>query len=527
MAKYNKVKTGPEPVKNHQGGSGMAYKPEYELIALLSTGMENNYYEKETDREKRLIELIKSIGKKDPEFVAKALVYTRSVIGQRSVTHVGAIAAATVLAGNPLGKRFFTKRDRKINKGGIVYRIDDMLEIIAYYYSRNPGKALPNSIKKGFKNVLENADAYELAKYQGKTRNVSLVDLVNMVHPKPSEKMLDTFKKLMTGELKQFGTAEDKNTEAGQKVAAKVKAGEISKKDAAIELEEAKAENWKDLIVSGKLGYLALLRNLRNITNTATDEVFDAAMEMLVDEKRVAKSLVFPHQIDLAFEVLLQEGLQKSGRKTKLLMAINRAYELSIPNLQELFNHGKSAIVFDTSASMTSSATMTNAGKSVNINATRVEKAALVAATLVKGTDATMYHFASYCEKVKYNPLDTVNTIKQAGIGLIGRVGHGTSFDQIFAQLIKDNVKYDRIFIISDMQGGDSLISNSNYQTYVKMFGQPYIYAVDMCGYGTTMFKENQKLIKLFGYSKDIYEQIKVAEISPNEIIKEINKIII
>lgn len=525
MAKYNQVKTGPEPVRNHQGGTGMAYKPEYELIALLSTGMDNNFYEKETDREKRLVELITQIGKKDPEFVAKALVYTRSVIGQRSVTHVGAVAAAKVLAGNPLGKRFFTKRNRKINKGGIVYRIDDMLEIVAYYYSRNPGKPLPNSLKKGFKDVLENSDAYELAKYQGKTRNVSLVDLVNLVHPKPSEKMLDTFKKLMTGELKQFDTAENKNTEAGQKVAAKVKSGEISKKEAEVELEEAKAENWKELIINGKLGYLALLRNLRNITNTATDEVFSAAMEMLVDEKRVTKSLVFPHQIDLAFEVLLQEGLKHDGRKSKLLTAVNRAYELAIPNLSELFSHGKTAVVFDTSGSMESSATMPNAGKSVSINSTRVEKAALVAATLAKGTDTVMYHFASYCEKVKYNPLDTVNTIKQKGMSLVGNVGHGTSFGSIFQQMINEGAKYDRIFIISDMQGGDHITSDSSYQAYVNKFGQPYIYTVDMCGYGTTMFKENQKLIKLFGYSKDIFEYIKVAEIDPAKILKDIRAI--
>jgi hypothetical protein len=31
----------------------------------------------------------------------------------------------------------------------------------------------------------------------------------------------------MSGELKQFNTVEDKNTEAGQEVAAKVKSGEL------------------------------------------------------------------------------------------------------------------------------------------------------------------------------------------------------------------------------------------------------------------------------------------------------------
>ena len=39
------------------------------------------------------------------------------------------------------------------------------------------------------------------------------------------------------------------------------------------------------------------------------------------------------------------------------------------------------------------------------------------------------------------------------------------------------------------------------------------------------MFKNNHKLINLFGYSKDIYEAIKTAEIDPYSILKEIEKI--
>ena len=517
--KYNSnVKTTQEVV-NHQGGDSVKLVPELELVALLATGLDGKYYEKESDREKRLIEVIKQVGKKDPELVAKALVYARSVMGQRSVTHVGAVAALSVLSGNPIASRFFTKRDKKESKGGIVFRLDDMLEIVSYYFLRNPNKPLPNSIKRGFKRALESADTYELAKYQGNGKTISMIDIVNLVHPKPSEKMQETFKKLMTGELKQFNTAEDKNTKAGQEVAEKVRSGKITKAEAVVELKEAKAENWKQLIEDGSLGYFALLRNLRNIVETASDTVYEKALIMLTDEKRVRNSLVFPHQIDIAFEVLLNESSINTQRKLSLLTAVNKAYELAIPNLTELFSYGRTAVVVDTSGSMCQNMTQMNGTR---INSRAVDKAALVGATLVKGIGADLYHFSIICSTLSYNPLDTVNTIKNTIINHAH--GQDTRFDSIFTAL---KGKYERVFVISDMQGGDTLLRGSSYQSYIKENGQPFIYSIDMSGYGTTMFKQNEKLINLFGYSKDIFEMIKSAEINPKQILKEIRAIVI
>jgi hypothetical protein len=219
--------------------------------------------------------------------------------------------------------------------------------------------------------------------------------------------------------------------------------------------------------------------------------------------------------------VLLNEGNFKNAtRKTALLTAVNKAYELAIPNLTELFTFGRTAVIFDTSASM-SSGGYTRIGEK-RINASPVEKAALIAATLSKGIGADMYHFASYCQKLHYNPLDSVNTIKNIGVTSIGKVGHGTDFGSIFNTL---EGKYDRVFIISDMQGGDSIIRNSFYQTYTKKHGQPFVYAIDIAGYGTTMFKQNEKLINLFGYGSDIYEFVKRSEINPEQILKEIRAI--
>lgn len=529
MTRFNqKTKPAVQTVVNHQGGTGYKYDPKSELISILATGLDKTFYEKMGDRENRLISIISEVAQKDPIFAAKALVYARTVMGQRSVTHLGAAHLAKFLSGNPLGVRFYSKRERKQNKGGIVFNLGDMNEIMSAYMMLNPGNPktegaraitakLPNSIKKGFKLALENADEYELAKYQAKNRDISLVDIVNLVHPKPSKKMQVVFEKLMKGELKQFNTAEDKNTKSGQVVAEKVKTGKITKAEAEVELKEAKAENWRQLVNERTIGYLALLRNLRNIVTTADDQVFQAAMGLLTDEKRVRKSLVFPHQIDLAFEVLINENSIPSNRRNTLLASVNKAYELAIPNLNELFTYGKTAVVVDTSGSMTNNARM--GGKRINSSA--VEKAALVAATLCKGIGADLYHFSNRCEKLQYNPLDTINTTKSM---IVQRsYGGGTEFNSIFNTL--SGTKYDRVFVISDMQGGDSIVKYSAYQSYITKHGKPVIYSVDMCGYGTTMFKQDTKLVQLFGYSSDIYEFCRTAEIDPKAVIKAIEAI--
>ena len=116
--RYNQTtKPTTQAIENHQGGKGFKYDPKFELIGILSTGLENKYYEKLGERETRMANLIKEIAKtpKGLEFVAKALVYARSVMGQRTVTHLGAVQLTPLLSGSDLGRRFFSKRERKDN----------------------------------------------------------------------------------------------------------------------------------------------------------------------------------------------------------------------------------------------------------------------------------------------------------------------------------------------------------------------------------------------------------------------------
>ena len=523
MAKYNtKRSRTSEKTTTHEGGVGYKLRPEFELINLLSNGIGKQFYETETDQTRRLKEAIDATVKsRGVEFVAKALVYARDVVGQRSVTHVGSVFLAPHLSGQELGKYVFTKRVRHENKGGVVYRLDDMLEIIACYMAKNPGKRLPNSMTKGFKLALESADTYELAKYQASSRGISLVDVVNLVHPRPRKDMEETFKLLMEGELKQFNTAEDKNSSAGQEVADKVRKGEITKDEAEKELKEKKTENWRELLSSKKIGYLSLLRNLRNIIKDSgsDSEEMGMATELLTNEDFIRKSKVWPHQIDLALEVLMDEFSQNDVRR--LVPALTTAYELSVPNLEGEF-HGRTAVVIDTSGSMFGSSWNPLFVNGKKTNRAPIEKASLIGATLAKGIGADLFQFAERSAVVKYNPMDSINTIKNKVLNEQGSVGHSTDLRPFFRDI--DNVKYDRIFIISDMQTNSH--TGQAVSRYADKNGQPHMYNIHLSGYGTTILPKSQpKNYQLFGYGSDVYELAKKVEINPQELIDEIERI--
>jgi hypothetical protein len=324
---------------------------------------------------------------------------------------------------------------------------------------------------------------------------------------------------LIVGVLKQFNTVEDKNSEAGQEVSAKVKAGTITRAEAEKELTDAKIENFSELIKSNKIGYLALLRNLRNIVTLNDATLLDDACRLLQNADFIKKSMVLPHQIDLALEVMITEF---SGHAmSKIAVALNAAYEKSVPNLAEYFNEGRTAVILDVSGSMTSRISVDNCKYS---NSSARTKGALITATLAKGISADVYVFANRCENVRYNPLDSVHTLAKFLANNRFDVGGGTAWSVIFPALANSG-RYDRIFIISDEQGADSV--ERSYSSYVAQFGYPETYVINMCGYAPTMLKENTHVHRLFGYTPDVYEAAKRCELDYNAVINEINKIVI
>jgi hypothetical protein len=104
-------------------------------------------------------------------------------------------------------------------------------------------------------------------------------------------------------------------------------------------------------------------------------------------------------------------------------------------------------------------------------------------------------------------------------MGQNGKVGHGTNFGSIVNELNGSRKRYTRVIVISDMQGHDNF-------SHSTINGNPYIYSVDMCGYGTTMANpKNPKVFALYGYSAEMVRVATQMEIDPKTLIKEIEAV--
>jgi hypothetical protein len=473
MTKFNTTSAGTK-IENKAGGQAYSQTPELELVSILLTSFANEQFcRSESETFDRLKELIRIC---DKRFVAQAAVYARTQFGMRSITHVVASELAKYVSGEKWAKDFYS---------AIIYRPDDMMEILSYHTTKN-GK-ISASMKKGLSNAFGKFDRYALAKYRGEGKGFRLVDVVKLVHPTPNEKNADAIKALIKGELKSFDTWETELSKAGQ-----LASNEEEKAD-------FKKDVWVRLIREKKIGYFALLRNLRNIIEQAPDVVGDA-LKMLTDEELIKKSLVLPFRYVTAFDEI--ENLHDGKIVRDVLIALNKAVDLSLNNVPKF--DGETLIVLDVSGSME--------GKPSKIGS-------LFSSVLIKSNNADFMTFDNVARYINCNPMDSTITIARS----IPFTGGGTNFHSIFKTA---NKKYDRIIILSDMQGWIGYNTPSaEFNEWKRITGSnPFVYSFDLNSYGSMQFPES-KVFCLAGFSEKIFGIMKLMEQDKNALINEIRKV--
>jgi len=314
-----------------------------------------------------------------------------------------------------------------------------------------------------------------------------LVDVVNLVHPVPTSKNKDSLKKLTDGVLKSSGTWESKLSQAGQDASSKE------------ELDEMKADAWRELLTDRKIGYFALLRNLRNILQHAPDLVTQAC-ELLTDLNLILNSRVLPFRFKTAYDEINKLPSDKNTRQ--VVIAIDKALDISAQNVPKF--DGETLVVIDTSGSM---------------NGKPSEIASLFGAILAKSNNCDVMTFDTSARYESYNPNDSVITIRDS---FSFRAG-STNFHNIFKEA---NKKYDRIIILSDMQGWvGNYTPVKEYSVYKSKFDcNPFIYSWDLQGYGTLQFPE-RNVFCLSGFSDRVFDVMKLLETDKNALVNEINSI--
>ena len=259
MSKFN-LKKKTAKTLNKAGGFALKHSPEMELIvSVLSTFLEDKFYESGDERMERIQNLLPMV---KPEFVAKLAIVARNEFHLRSVSHLLIGELSKIHRGDSLVSRALLR---------VSERPDDLVETLAYV-----GKPIRKQIKVGIGKALTGFNRYQLAKYRMEGHDMKMVDLFNLVHPKPlNEEQEKLFKDLIDGNLKNTDTWE-----------------------AELSTSKDKKQSWKKLVLEGKLGYMALLRNLRNIDAENDKETIKEACKIISDPERVKKSKQLPFRLD-------------------------------------------------------------------------------------------------------------------------------------------------------------------------------------------------------------------------------------
>ena len=501
MAKYNRRTPGTRTV-NLAGGEAFKVTPELEFAALcLTTFLKDQFYRSAADTHRQMLRLMETI--RDKKFVAQTGIFARNEFGMRSVTHVIAGELPNLVKDEGWVKHAINKT---------VRRVDDITEIMAYWFHRNgrhkgDGVPVPNSLKRGLAMSFDKFDGYQLAKYRAAGKEVSLVDVVNLVRPRPIGRNADALAALVKDDLRSGSTWEAKISATGQDA-----------KDEA-EVAKRKADAWSNLVLSGKISYFALLRNLRNIVEQADAKVLDAALELLVDPTRIKNSLVLPFRYLTAYYTLMEAGVP-----AKVLGAVSDAVNLALNNVPEF--EGDTLVILDRSGSMGGGNQRLRGGgyywgRNKTIGSDPWDIGAMFAAALARTNEADVLLFSSQGKYVSINPRSDIFGVIESLERY--RDGSGTNFKRMINTI---NRPYNRIVILSDMQGWvDYDAPTKELAEYKRKYNcNPAIYSFDLQGYGTLMFPE-RGVYTLAGWSDKVFDIMKMFGEDPNALINTIKRV--
>lgn len=485
MSLFNKKIPSTKTV-NLAGGTAYRHGAEMELAtAVLATFLKDTFYEKGNDRISRITKLCTEV---NPVFVAKLAVVARRDFHLRSVSHLLISILSTIARGTNL-----TSKAMQL----AVERPDDLTEIASLLLPTQ----LPKQVKKGIRSCLVKFSPYQIAKYRMEGKKVKLLDLFNLTHPDPatvSVEQRNAWTSLMKGELKNEETWE-----------ARLSSG------------EDKAVVWKDMISGNKLGYMALLRNLRNIEQQADSETIEIAASLISDDNAIRNSKQLPFRFYSAYQHVTDQ---------RLLASLSHALEVSLSNVPRF--DGKTLIAVDGSGSM---AAGYHAGFDKVDNDSPITKASIFAAALFKANpDSEVILFDTSIQSTKLIQTDSILTI--ADKIQHSATGGGTQTSLVFKHAIerlKRHNPFDRIIILSDNESwversyfsfGREASVQSVYKEYCKVSNSdPFIFTIDIAGNGTKDVT-GSRIFHLSGWSERIFDYMKWSE-RENELINYINEV--
>ncbi|MFG1988404.1 TROVE domain-containing protein [Actinoplanes sp. NPDC048988] len=345
MAKFNVV--------TYEGAVGAVRDDRSELFLLAVANMvgEATFYEAAGERDSRFVELVHRVAVADPYWTEGFLRWLRTGANMRSAALVGAAEATRALlaAKLPGGRRIVAS---------VLQRADEPGEMLAYWTGRY-GRAIPKPVKRGVADAVGRLyTEFALLKYDTAGKGFRFADVIDLVHPEPSAPWQgelfayaldrrhgrDTVVPSVLGMVVRNGRLRAAVAgEPGRLLDAEaLKAAGMTWEDA-LSLAGSnldKAALWSALIPT--MGYMSLLRNLRNFDQAGvSDEVAAAVAARLADPEQVARSKQFPFRFLAAY---------RAAPSLRWGHALDEALSASLANVPEL--PGRTLVLVDRSGSM-------------------------------------------------------------------------------------------------------------------------------------------------------------------------------
>jgi hypothetical protein len=494
MARFNYANTVQKTV--NQAGFAAYQLTKKEL--LVSQAL-NSFFKSDKDFygdvKTQMLNTVRDLLETDPVFVAKVAVFAREVFNLRTVSHVLMAEIANAVKGEEYVKRVVERA---------AIRPDDMTEILAYYLTTY-GKPIPNSLKKGLQLAFRKFDAYQLAKYN-RDNAIKLRDILRLTHPIA----LNDDQATMWGQLKNDTLPIPYTWET-----------ELSAKG-------NKKEVWEELIASKKVGYMAILRNLRNIVEAG---VSDAHIKMVYDyltnERAVIGSKQLPFRFKAAYDELKKMTITRGNPMviSRFMDAVEIALRISAVKNMTFFP-GKTLFAVDVSGSM----------KSNYVNDKKTISAADIACLLAAiGNFITDEAITVSFDTRLYNVnLSKVGSIIENANGM-KVCGGGTDITLPLQYLLQTKLNVDRIILISDNElnttgywHSDNIVVCQDLFNKYKAQVNPktWMHSVDLVGYGTSQFSGDH-VDRINGWSEKVFDYMKMVEQGMGGLVKQIEQIVL
>ena len=322
----------------------------------------------------------------------------------------------------------------------IMYRADEPATQLSLYLYLNETKSnIPSVLKRSWADRIQNMSKYEFSKY--KNADVGLIDTIRVCHAKG--KLID--------ELMTTGTVQiDEEQETWDRL-------------------RSAGESFRDIVQKIKLPHMALLRNLRNIFSSLNELTDSELAKNLLDElvKGVKGGKQFPFRYYQAYNQIKNNYDVKF--KTLILDKLEECIDVSIENMPKL--KGKTMCLSDNSGS----AWGTFNSEYGTMTVAEIDNLSSVITCMCSDEG----YVGAFGDELIETPITKRNgALSQAKeISKDARMNVGGSTENgiwlFFKNAIDKKIKYDNIFIYSDMQAG-----------HAGLYGEGTSYIVDDENFG-------------------------------------------